>query len=171
MFALGRIKQSFHRSHNDRAEYYAVKPKRFREARKRQYDHSALAKPDHYRLIEALLAEHPEGLVHRVHVKGDSNATADNAHVIVLIEKRSLHVVLSTLYHRWKLPVPVLNALLTASGPRSGTSATFNEYMASYEHDWEDLTFREQDYGEGYREPNVYGARSSRRDQANDFSF
>ena len=47
----------------------------------------------------------------------------------------------------------VLNALLTASGPRSGTSAIFNEYVPSYEHDWEDLTFREQDYREGYREP------------------
>jgi len=23
--------------------------------------------------------------------------------------------------------------------------------MASYQHDWEDVSFREQDYGEGYR--------------------
>ena len=77
--------------------------------------------PEHYRLVEELLAEHPEGLVHRVHVKGDSNATADNAHVIVLTEKRRLNVLLGTLHHRWELPVPVLNALLTARGPRRGS--------------------------------------------------
>ena len=82
VFASGRIKLSFHRSHTDRAEYYAVRPKRFREAYKRQYARSASTMPEHYRLIEQLLAEHPEGLVHRVHLKGDSNATADNAHVM-----------------------------------------------------------------------------------------
>ena len=41
VFASGRSKLSFHRSHKDRAEYYAVKPKRFREAYRRQYDRSA----------------------------------------------------------------------------------------------------------------------------------
>ena len=87
--ASGRIKLSFHRSHRDRIEYYAIKPKRSREAYKRQHDRSASAMPEHYRLSEELLAEHPEGLVHRVHVKGDSNATADNAHVLALIEKRA----------------------------------------------------------------------------------
>ena len=151
VFASGRIKLSFHRSHKDRAEYYAVKPKRFREAYRRQYDRSASAMPEHYRLIEQLMAEHPESLVYRVHRKGDGNASADNAHVIVLIEKRLLHVLLGTLHHRWELPVPVLKALLTARGPRRGSPAIFNEYMASYQHDWEDVSFREQDYGEGYR--------------------
>ena len=151
VFASGRIKLSFHRSHKDRAEYYAVKPKRFREAYRRQYDRSASAMPEHYRLIEQLLAEHPESLVYRVHRKGDSNATADNAHVIVLKEKRRLHVLLGTLHHRWELPVQVLKSLLSARGPRRGSPAIFNEYMASYQHDWEDVSFREQDYGEGYR--------------------
>lgn len=151
VFASGRIKLSFHRSHKDRAEYYAVKPKRFREAYRRQYDRSASAMPEHYRLIEQLLAEHPESLVYRIHRKGDSNATADNAHVIVLKEKRRLHVLLGTLHHRWELPGPVLDALLSARGPRRGSPAIFNEYMASYQHDWEDVSFREQDYGEGYR--------------------
>ena len=151
VFASGRIKLSFHRSHKDRAEYYAVKPKRFREAYRRQYDRSASAMPEHYRLIEQLLAEHPESLVYRVHRKGDSNATADNAHVIVLKDKRRLHVLLGTLHHRWELPGQVLKALLTARGPKRGSPAIFNEYMASYQHDWEDVSFREQDYGEGYR--------------------
>ena len=151
VFASGRIKLNFHRSHKDRAEYYAVKPKRFREAYRRQYDRSASSMPEHYRLIEQLLAEHPESLVYRVHRKGDSNATADHAHLIVLMEKRLLHVLLGTLHHRWELPVPVLKALLSARGPRRGSPAIFNEYMASYQHDWEDVSFREQDYGEGYR--------------------
>lgn len=151
VFASGRIKLSFHRSHKDRAEYYAVKPKRFREAYRRQYDRSASAMPEHYRLIEQLMAEQPESLVYRVHRKGDGNASADNAHVIVLIEKRLLHVLLGTLHHRWELPVQVLKALLSARGPRRGSPAIFNEYMASYQHDWEDVSFREQDYGEGYR--------------------
>ena len=150
MFASGRTKLSFHRSYTDRAEYYAVRPKRFREAYGRQSSRSASAMLEHYRLVEELLAERPECLVHRVHVKGDSNATADNAHVIVLIEKRTLHVVLGTLHHLWELPVPVLNALLTASGPRSGTSAILNEYVPTYEHDWEDVSFAEQDYRDGY---------------------
>jgi len=127
--------------------------------------------PEHYRLIEQLLAEHPESLLYRVHIKGDSNATADNAHVIVLIEKRRLHLVLGMLHHRWELPVPVLNALLTARGPRRGSPAIFNEYMASYQHDWEDLTFREQDYGEGYREPSAYLARLRRVHQDDDLDF
>ena len=38
VFTSGRIKLSFHKSHKDRVEYYAVKPKRSREAYKRQYD-------------------------------------------------------------------------------------------------------------------------------------
>ena len=151
VFASGRIKLSFHRSHKDRAEYYAVKPKRSGEAYRRQYDRSASSMPEHYRLIEQLLAEHPESLVYRVHRKGDSNATADHAHLIVLMEKRLLHVLLGTLHHRWELPVQVLKALLSARGPRRGSPAIFNEYMASYQHDWEDVSFREQDYGEGYR--------------------
>ena len=151
VFASGRIKLSFHRSHKDRAEYYAVKPKRSGEAYRRQYDRSASTMPEHYRLIEQLMAEHPESLVYRVHRKGDGNASAENAHVIVLIEKRLLHVLLGTLHHRWELPVQVLKALLSARGPRRGSPAIFNEYMASYQHDWEDVSFREQDYGEGYR--------------------
>ena len=80
----------------------------------------------------------------------DINATADNAHVTVVIERRSLNTLLSTLHHRWELPVPVLNALLTARVPRRGSPAIFNEYVASYEHDWEDVSFTEQDYRKGY---------------------
>ena len=52
VFTSGRIKLSFHKSHKDRVEYYAVKPKRSREAYERQYDRSALTKAEHYQLIE-----------------------------------------------------------------------------------------------------------------------
>ena len=78
VFTSGRIKLSFHKSHKDRVEYYAVKPKRSREAYKRQYNRSVLTKPEHYQLIEELLAEHPNSLIYRMHLKGDINATTDN---------------------------------------------------------------------------------------------
>ena len=87
-----------------------------------------------------------------MHLKGDINATADNAHVLVLTEKKHLHVLLDTLTHQWHLPTQVINALLIASGPKKGRSAIFNEYMASYQHDWVNMTFAEQDYRDGYRE-------------------
>ena len=86
---LGTYQAQLSQEPTDRAEYYAVRPRRSREAYKRQYDRSASAMPEHCRLVEEVLAEQPEGIVQRVHVKGDSNATADNAHVIVIIEKRA----------------------------------------------------------------------------------
>jgi len=130
VFTSGRIKLSFHKSHKDRVEYYAVKPKRSREAYKRQYDRSALTKPEHYQLIEELLAEHPNSLIYRMHLKGDINATADNAHVLIFTEKKHLHVLLDTLTQQWQLPTQVINALLTASGPKKGRSAIFSTWPA-----------------------------------------
>ena len=101
----------------------------------------------------------------------DSNATADHAHLIVLMEKRLLHVLLGTLHHRWELQVQVLTALLTARGPKRGSSAIFNEYMASYQHDWEDVSFREQDYGKGYRDLKPKTARFKRCPDDDALSF
>ena len=80
-------------------------------------------------------------------------------------------MLLGTLHHWWELPVQVLNALLTARDPKRGSPAIFNKYLASYEHDWEDLTFREQNYREGYREPSAYSARLSRVHQDDDLDF
>ena len=171
VFTSGRIKLSFHKSHKDRVEYYAVKPKRSREAYKRQNDRSATAKPEHYQLIEELLAEHPNSLIYRVHLKGDINATADNAHVLVPIGKGLLHLVLGSLTHQWHLPTQVINALLTASGPKKGRSAIFNEYMASYQHDWVDMTFTEQDYRDGYRADTVSRSVHHTNHQDDDFTF
>ena len=171
VFTSGRIKLSFHKSHKDRVEYYAVKPKRSGEAYKRQYNRSATAKPEHYQLIEKLLAEYPTSLVYRVHLKGDINATADNAHVLILTEKKHLHVLLDTLTHQWQLPTQVINALLTARGPKKGRSAIFNEYMASYQHDWVDIIFTEQDYRDGYREPIASKHGYSTSHQDDDLTF
>jgi hypothetical protein len=171
VFTSGRIKLSFHKSHKDRVEYYAVKPKRSREAYKRQYDRSGLTKPEHYQLIEDLLAEHPNSLIYRVHLKGDINATADNAHVFVPTDKGLLHLVLGSLTHQWQLPAQVINALLTATGPKKGRSAIFNEYMASYQHDWVDIIFTEQDYRDGYREPKAASSICQDDHQDNDFTF
>ena len=171
VFTSGRIKLSFHKSHKDRVEYYAVKPKRSREAYKRQYDRSALTKPEHYQLIEELLAEHPNSLIYRVHLKGDINATADNAHVLVTTNKELLHLVLGGLIHKWQLPAKVINALITASGPKKGRSAIFNEYMASYQHDWVDMTFTEQDYRDGYRADTGNRSVHHASHQDDDFTF
>ena len=171
VFTSGRIKLSFHKSHKDRVEYYAVKPKRSREAYKRQYNRSALIKPEHYLLIEELLAEHPNSLIYRVHLKGDINATADNAHVFVPTDKGLLHLVLGKLTHQWQLPTQVINALLTASGPKKGRSAIFNEYMASYQHDWVDITFTEQDYRDGYRADTGNRSVHHASHQDDDFTF
>ena len=171
VFTSGRIKLSFHKSHKDRVEYYAVKPKRSREAYKRQYDRSALTKPEHYQLIEELLAEHPNSLIYRMHLKGDINATADNAQVLVPTDKGLLHLVLGSLTHQWHLPTQVINALLIASGPKKGRSAIFNEYMASYQHDWEDMTFTEQDYRDGYRADTVNRPVHHASHQDDDFTF
>ena len=91
--------------------------------------------------------------------------------MIVLTEKRRLNVLLGTLHHRWELPVPVLNALLTARGPRRGSPAIFNEYVPSYEHDWEDVSFTEQDYGKGYREPKAAKHTQLGSHQGDDLTF
>ena len=171
VFTSGRIKLSFHKSHKDRVEYYAVKPKRSREAYKRQYDRSALTKPEHYQLVEELLAEHPNSLIYRVHLKGDINATADNAHVLIPIDKGLLHLVLGSLTHQWQLPTQVINALLKARGPKKGRSAIFNEYMASYQHDWVDMTFTEQDYRDGCRADTVSRSVHQVSHQDDDFTF
>jgi hypothetical protein len=171
VFTSGRIKLSFHKSHKDRVEYYAVKPKRSREAYRRQYDRSALTKPEHYQLIEELLAEHPNSLIYRVHLKGDINATTDNAHVLVTTNKELLLLVLDKLTHQWQLPTQVINALITASGPKKGRSAIFNEYMASYQHDWVDMSFTEQDYRDGYRADTGNRSVYQVSHQDDDFTF
>ena len=56
VFDSGRIKLSFHRSHTDRVEYYGMKAKRFKEAYKRQHTRSFTLMPEHFDLVDRLLA-------------------------------------------------------------------------------------------------------------------
>lgn len=151
VFPSGRIKLSFHRSHKDRVEYYGECPKRFKEAYAKQSNRSRAHLPDHFDLVETVLVSCPHSLIHRLHMKADNNATADNAHIITDIEADTCHILLGTLHHRWELPLPVVQHLMSASGPRRGAAACFNEYMPSYEHDWMEAEFRLQDYQKGYR--------------------
>jgi hypothetical protein len=82
-----------------------------------------------------------------------------------------VHVLLDTLTHQWQLPTQVINALLTASGLKKGRSAIFNEYMASYQHDWVDMTFTEQDYRDGYRADTGNRSVHQVSHQDDDFTF
>ena len=171
IFASGLVKFSFHRSPTDRVEYHGVKAKRFKEAYKRQHTNSYTLMAKYFDLADRLLACPSRCLIHRVHLKGDTNATADNAHVFKDIEQSCLDLLLGTMHHQWFLPRPVLNALLEASGPKRGQGSIFNEYMASYEHDWEDAVFEEQDHREGYRGPPTARAVPHNRDQDDDQMF
>jgi len=49
----------------------------------------------------------------------------------------------------------VIQALLSASGPRKGAASCFNEYMPSYEHDWYAATFQCSEYDVGFRKTVV----------------
>ena len=126
---------------------------------------------EHFDLVDRLLASHYRCLIHRVHLKGDTNATADNVHVVTDSDQSCVNLLLGTMHHQWLLPRPVLTALLEACGPKRGQGSIFNEYMASYEHDWEDAVFEEQYHREGYREHLVVRALPHSRDQDDDIDF
>ena len=151
VFTSGRFKLSFHITHAQRVEYYGECPKRYRAAYENQYSRSHENMAEHFEIVADVLAASPHSLVHRVHLKGDNNATADNAHIVTDTDKCTCHVILSSLHHQWQLPRDVVHALLSASGPRKGAASCFNEYMPSYEHDWYAATFQCSEYDVGYR--------------------
>jgi hypothetical protein len=153
VFTSGRIKLSFHITHNNRLEYYCECPKRYREAYLRQASRSVGSLPEHFALVDQLLSECAYALTFRVHLKANNNATADNAHVVVDTDTSLCHVVLDQLHHQWELPTAVVQSLLGRTGPRTGAAACFNEYMPSYDHDWCDAHFHLNDYAHGYRAP------------------
>jgi hypothetical protein len=152
VFTSGRIKLSFHISHTQRVEYYAERPKRFREAYAKQRQRSSQGIPKHFALVDRIFENSPNTLIHRIHLKADNNATADHAHVLTDISNDRCHVILNTLCHHWDLPKNVVQTLHLRGGPKRGTASIFNEYMPSYEHDWEDARFTLKDYQYGYRE-------------------
>ena len=151
VFTSGRIKLSFHITHRHRNEYYAVRPNRFREAYAKQHQRSHLEYPEHFALVSDMLACCPNTLIHRVHLKGDNNATVDHAHALTDISGKTCHVVLDTLHHAWELPTEAIQALHLRGGPKVGSASIFNEYMPSYEHDWMDAVFECTQYTDGYR--------------------
>ena len=111
--------------------------------------------PHHFDLVDTLRTESDARATLRVHVKGDNNKTADNAHVLLSYSTNECIVVMNTLVHSWELPSEVLQAFFERSGPRQGASSVFNECMPSYEHDWEDATFGVADYRKGFRSPKI----------------
>ena len=96
---MGHIKPSFYRSLRDKVDYYAVKSKRSGDSLRRQSDRCVCTMREHYRLVEELMTEHPTSLIYRVHLMGDSNATADHADVLALVESKLLSAVLGELHH------------------------------------------------------------------------
>jgi hypothetical protein len=156
VFASGRVKLSFLDVGNRSVEYYAEWPKRDAEAYRRQHKRSVEHAPHHFELVDTLRAESKARTILRVHAKGDNNKTADNAHVLINYSTDECIVVLNTLIQTWELPSKVLHAFYERNGPRHGASSVFNEYMPSYEHDWEDATFDMCDYRQGFRSPKIH---------------
>ena len=148
VFTSGRIKLSFHITHRHRNEYYAVRPNRFREAYAKQRQRSHLAYPEHFAMINVILERCSNTLIHRVHLKGDNNATVDHAHALTDISEKTCHVVLNTLHHAWELPKETVQALHFRGGPKVGAASIFNQYMRSFEHDWMDAVFGAADYSD-----------------------
>jgi hypothetical protein len=171
VFTSGRIKLSFHISHTDRVEYYVERPKRFREAYAKQHQRSHLAYPEHFAIVDQLLNASLNTLIHRVHLKGDNNATADHVHVLTDISKNICHIIFDCIHHRWELPKDVIRALHLRGGPKTGTASIFNEYMPSYEHDWVDAAFTQQDYKVGYRAPHKARANTPLSNDDDDLTF
>ena len=151
-FASGRLKLSFHTTTPKRVEYSADAPKRDREGSARQKTRSVTLCADHFTAIDHLLAEHDDARVFRLHSLGDNNATADNAHVLVSYRTSTIFMVLNGLVHEWQVGAEVIEPLLRGKGRRQGTSSIFNEYAPSYDHDWQPISFREEDYRKGFRQ-------------------
>ena len=149
------MKLSFPDVGNRSTEYYAEWPKRDTEAYLRQRKRSVEHVPHHIDLVDTLRTERSTRAILSIHLKGDNNKTADNAHVLLSYSTNECIVVMNTLVHSWELPSEVLQAFFERSGPRQGASSVFNECMPSYEHDWEDATFGVADYRKGFRSPKI----------------
>lgn len=155
IFTAGRAKISLQYEGARKLNYFASCPKKDRQALARQKGRTGRLITDHYRLIDMLLDDVPDGRVLRVYQSGNTNKTADNAHVVVSIERDCLWLILSEMVHQWCLPTPLAHIVLAGRGPRTGTSSVFNEYMSSLEHDWQNATFEIDDYKCGLREQTL----------------
>ena len=159
IFAAGRAKISLQTvTNNKKKEFFAARPKKDREALRRQKARSLTTLPDHFAAVDQLLSDHPDAKVFRVHAKGDNNATADNAHVIASLEEASLWLVMSGVVHKWELTALLVDILLRGKGKRTGEASIFNEYAPTQDHDWQDATFEMADYAKGLREGSASSA-------------
>jgi len=150
-FRSGRAKISFQITPHKKVEFYADCPKRDRQGLLRQKKRSGAALPKHFDLIATLLRDVPDAKVFRLHAKGNNNATADNAHLLVSLEQATLWLVMSEVTHQWELTPLLAQVLLEGKGKRLGEASIFNEYMPTYEHDWQDAEFGLEDYTVGSR--------------------
>ena len=155
IFTAGRAKISLQYEGAKKLNYFASCPKKDRQAFARQKGRTGRLLTDHYRLIDMLLKDLPDGRVLRVYQSGNTNKTADNAHVVVSIEQSCLWLILSEMVHQWCLPTPLAHIVLAGRGPKQGVSSVFNEYMSSLEHDWQNATFEIDDYKSGLREQTL----------------
>ena len=155
IFTAGRAKISLQYEGAKKLNYFASCPKKDRQALARQKGRTGRLITDHYRLIDMLLDDVPDGRVLRVYLSGNTNKTADNAHVVVSIEQSCLWLILSEMVHQWVLPTPLAHIVLAGGGPKRGASSVFNEYMSSLEHDWQNATFEIDDYKSGLREQTL----------------
>jgi hypothetical protein len=153
LFRSGRAKISFQITPQKKVEFYADRPKRDRQGLLRQKKRAVTAIPKHFDLIATILSTAPDAKVFRLHEKGNNNATADNAHLLLSVEQATLWLVMSEVTHQWELTTPLAQILLDAKGKRLGEASIFNEYMPTYEHDWEDAEFGLDDYKVGPRIP------------------
>ena len=151
IFSAGRAKISLQTVTNKKHEFYTARPKRDRAGLQRQKTRSLTALPDHFKRVDELLSDYPDAKVCRLHAKGDNNATADNAHVIASLDEEAVWLVMSGVVHRWDLTTPLVHVLLEGKGKRTGEASIFNEYLPSYEHDWEDAEFGPDHYKVGTR--------------------
>jgi hypothetical protein len=146
VFGSGRAKLSLQGLGKSKVDYYAERIKRDREAYLRQRHRAAKAVPDHFARVDGLLEELEAAKVFRVHLQGDNNKTADNAHILASRSVSSIWVVFEGVVHEWQVPSAILHALLAGTGPRVGQASLFNEYLPSYEHDWQEAAFGAEHY-------------------------
>ena len=155
IFSSGRAKVTLQGEGRSQVHYYAEAPKRDREALVRQKARTGQVLRDHYRIVEGLLETLPDGKVLRLYEQSNRNNTADNAHMVVSIEKDCLWLVMAEVVHTWHLPSLLAQLLLMGQGPKKGVPSVFNEYMSSLEHDWEDAIFEVDHYQFGVRDQSL----------------
>jgi hypothetical protein len=151
IFQAGRAKISMQGEGITKTEFYASLPTHDKKAYQRQKKRSLTATPKHFQVTDAILAEVEGARIFRLHEKGNNNKTADNAHLIASHESAAMWIVMSGMVHKWELTYLLAGTLILGGGKRVGVASIFNEYMPTFDHDWEDTEFEMSDYQHGCR--------------------